>query len=239
MNTRKDFLLASSLLTLAPALADAATPTPSPSPSPKAGAKRPPLTFTFDRARFDEILAKPVKHKQCFGAIKLVPDVLDGMNNSINAYEEYLKEGVGAMQAAAVLYHGFSIALAFNDALWNEYLIPLLGSKQFQKYASAEERDAVAKVAPGKGNPFLHSASSDPDDVSVERLVSRGSSFFVCHNAIAGASGFIADSSKQPVEKVHAAIMNGIVPGALAVPAGVMAVNACQEAKFTYIQSSL
>jgi hypothetical protein len=29
--------------------------------------------------------------------------------------------------------------------------------------------------------------------------------------------------------------MAGIVPGALVVPAGVMAINACQEAKFTYI----
>ncbi len=237
MTTRKDFLAASSVLALAPALADAATP--SPSPSPKAAAKRPPLTFTFDRSRFDEILAKPAKHKQCFGAIRMVADVLGSMNNSINAYENYLKEGTGAMQAVAVLYHGFSIAMAFNDTLWNEYLIPLLNTKQFQKFASAEERTAVANVTPGKGNPFLHSASSDPDDVSVESLVSRGSSFFVCHNAIAGAAGFIADSAKQPVEKVHAAIMNGIVPGALAVPAGVMAVNACQEAKFTYIQSSL
>src|SRR5579872_6500009 len=184
MTTRKDFLAASSVLALAPALADAATP--SPSPSPKAAAKRPPLTFTFDRSRFDEILAKPAKHKQCFGAIRMVADVLGSMNNSINAYENYLKEGTGAMQAVAVLYHGFSIALAFNDTLWNEYLIPLLNTKQFQKFASAEERDAVAKIALGKGNPFLHSASSDPDDVSVERLVSKGSSFFVCHNAIAG-----------------------------------------------------
>jgi intracellular sulfur oxidation DsrE/DsrF family protein len=33
--------------------------------------------------------------------------------------------------------------------------------------------------------------------------------------------------------------MAGIVPGALVVPAGVMAINACQEAKFTYIQSSV
>jgi hypothetical protein len=49
----------------------------------------------------------------------------------------------------------------------------------------------------------------------------------------------VADALKQPHEKVHAAILAGILPGALVVPAGVMAINACQEAKFTYIQSSL
>jgi intracellular sulfur oxidation DsrE/DsrF family protein len=31
--------------------------------------------------------------------------------------------------------------------------------------------------------------------------------------------------------------MAGILPGALVVPAGVMAINAAQEAKFTYIAS--
>lgn len=233
MTTRKDFIAASSVFALAPAVARAA------SPSPKAG-KPATLTFTFDRARFDRILAKPAKHKQCFGATQMGGgDVLYGMHNSIDAYETYLKEGKGAMQAVAVLYHGAAIALALSDTVWNEYLTPLFRDKTFLQHASAEEKESIAKLTLGKGNPFLHSASSDPDDVSVERLVSMGSSFFVCHNAIAGFSGIVADVVKQPREKVHAAVMKGIVPGALAVPAGVMAINACQEARFTYIQSSL
>jgi hypothetical protein len=40
-------------------------------------------------------------------------------------------------------------------------------------------------------------------------------------------------------QDVHRRLMSSIVPSALVVPAGVMAINACQEAKFTYIQSSL
>jgi hypothetical protein len=52
---------------------------------------------------------------------------------------------------------------------------------------------------------------------------------------MAGYSGILSDVLKQPREKVHAAMLAALVPGALAVPAGVMAINACQEAKFTYI----
>lgn len=231
MSTRRDFLAVSSLFALAPEIAGAAPPS-------RPHAKEP--SFHFDQSRFADILAKPAKHKQCFGATEIAGGgVLFGMNNSMSAYEDYLNEGPGSMQTVAVLYHGPAIALAMSDSVWNDLLTPLLRNRTFLKNASIEEHVDYAQLTLGKGNPFLRSSSSDPDDVSVERLVSKGSSFFVCHNAIAGFSGILAGVLKQPRQKVHAAIMSGIVPGALAVPAGVMAINACQEAKFTYIQSSL
>lgn len=217
MGSRKDFLAVSSLFALTPALADAA----SPPPKSESGA----LTFEFDQRRFNEILNKPAKHKQCFGATKIAGgDVLEGMTNSLNAYEQFLKEGPGALQAVAVLYHGLSICLAMNDAIWNELLVPAL------KFAPESIRKDIGTAKPGSGNPYR-------DDF--QALVQRGSSFFVCHNAIAGFSELLAGALKQPQANLHARLMAGLLPGALAVPAGVMAVNACQEAKFTYIQSSL
>lgn len=227
MTSRKNFLAASALFALTPAVSDAA-----PAASKPASAAQPKLTFEFDRARFEQMLAKPAAHKQCFGATSIEnAAVLYNMSNSIDAYETYLKEGAGAMHAVAVLYHGVSIALAMNDAVWNEYLIPTLS------HTPEHIRKDVANAKPGKGNPYLHSASKD--DVSVEYLVAKGANFFVCHNALAGFAGIVSDAVKQPRQKVHDALMAGIVPGALVVPAGVMAINACQEAKFTYIQSTL
>ncbi len=218
MNTRKDFLINSSLFALAPAIADAASPSPSPQ-------KHAELRFAFDKASFDAILAKPAKHKQCFGATKIDEgNVMNGMANTMNAYEQYLGEAPGSVQTVAVLYHGAAIALALSSAVWNDLLLPTL------KNAPADLRKELGSIKPGAGNPYL---------TDVAGVVKRGSSFFVCHNAIAGFAGIAADALKQPAEKVHAAIMAGIVPGALVVPAGVMAINACQEAKFTYIQSSL
>lgn len=222
MSTRKDFIAASSLFALAPAVADAA----SPAPAPKAGAAKPPaLTFAFERTRFEELLAKPAKHKQCFGATKIDGgNVMDGMANTMNAYEQYLGEAPGSVQTVAVLYHGASIAMAMSSSVWNDIVFATL------KIAPEKLRKEFGGATPGKGNPYLRDLAA---------VVARGASFFVCHNAIAGFAGMAAGALKEPAEKVHAAIMAGIVPGALVVPAGVMAINACQEAKFTYIQSSL
>lgn len=218
MNTRKDFLLASSLFALAPGVAGAASP-------PAKPAKTPELRFDFDRARFDQMLARPAKHKQCFGATKIDGgNVMDGMANTMNAYEQYLGEAPGSVHTVAVLYHGAAIALAMSDGVWNDLLLPSL------KSVPPKLKAEFGEAKPGKGNPYAKQLAG---------MVARGSSFFVCHNAIAGFAGLAADALKQPAQKVHDAIMAGIVPGALVVPAGVMAVNACQEAKFTYIQASL
>lgn len=217
MNTRKDFLITSSVFALAPAIAAA-----SPSTKP---AKSDELRFDFDRSRFNEMLAKPAKHKQCFGATKIEDgSVMNGMSNTMNAYEQYLGEAPGSVHTAAVLYHGAAIALALNDAVWNDVLLPTV------KNALPDLKDQFKDARPGKGNPYAKQFAG---------MVARGSSFFVCHNAIAGFAQMAGGALKRPAENVHAAIMAGILPGALVVPAGVMAINACQEAKFTYIQSSL
>lgn len=222
MNTRKDFLITASLAALAPAAAQAASPAPSASPK---RAKEPELRFDFDQVRFNQILAKPATHRQCFGATKIDGgNVIDAMANTRNAYVDYLSEPGDAVHTVAVLYHGTAIALAFNDTVWNEFFFPVL------KGAPKKLRDEFEDAKPGKGNPYRQ---------DVAGAVAQGASFFVCHNAIAGFSHLIAGALKRSAQVVHAALMAGMLPGALAVPAGVMAINACQEAKFTYIQSSL
>lgn len=52
---------------------------------------------------------------------------------------------------------------------------------------------------------------------------------------LASLAAATARALKEPYDKVHAAMLKGIVHGALAVAAGVMAINAAQEARFTYI----
>ena len=216
MSTRRDFIAASSAIALLRPAAVTAAP---------ASAAPDELQFTFDRARFDAILHKPARHKQAFGATKIAGgEVLSLMLNSMSAYDDYLKEGPNALQTVAVLYHGNAIGIALSDAAWNELLIPFL-----QKTPSMAKD--IPEAQPGKGNPYL--AKRVPD------LVRRGASFLVCHNAIEGVSYALSETLGQTVEKVHETLMAGIVPGALVVPAGVMAINACQEAHFTYIQTSV
>ena len=185
--------------------------------------------FDFNKAAFERILSKPAAHKQCFGIKRMDGGSgLFAMNNTIQAYEEYYDERPAATQTVGVLYHGAAILMALSDSFWNDILVP------YVKKAGAQEADLAADVHPGKGNPYLHSATKDANDVSVQSLVALGSSFFVCHNAIKGMSKQVAQTLHRPEAAIHRHILDSIVPGCMAVPAGVMALNACQEAKFTY-----
>lgn len=171
------------------------------------------------------MLAKPATHRQCFGATKIDDgNVIYAMGNTRNAYVDYLGEAADSVHTVAVLYHGAAIALAFNDKVWNELFFPTL------KGAPRKLRDEFEDAKPGKGNPYRQ---------DIAGAVAQGASFFVCHNAIAGFAHLMAGALKRSAKSVHAALLAGVLPGALIVPAGVMAIDACQEAKFTYIQSSL
>jgi intracellular sulfur oxidation DsrE/DsrF family protein len=217
MTTRSEFITA---LAGAAAVVPAVTASP---PAAKAAKKKP---FHFDRARFEAILNKSARHKQCFGSKEIDGGtVLYAMQNSMNAYEDFLEEGPGSMQAVAVLYHGASIAIAMSSSVWNDLLFPSL------KKLPEDIRKNFSDAAPGKGNPYLAKNL-------LPGMVARGCSFFVCHNALAGFAGLASTSLKRPYESVHRELLAGIVPGALVVPAGVMAINACQEAKFTYIATN-
>ncbi len=193
--------------------------------------------FHFDQARFDAILASPARHRQCFASTKLSDGlVLEKMVSSMYAYEITLSQGAGALHAVAVLYGGLSVALAFNDELWNEIVVP--------SYARIEPKYRVqfaSQPVAGKGNPYLHRASSQPlvDDQAVEPLVSRGANFFVCNNALEGYAGLFARALDASSDAIYQRLVKGLVPGSMPVPAGVMAINACQEARFTYLQVTL
>ncbi len=230
MSTRKDFIVGACIVSATTPLVAAAAPVA----APQASAPGDSLPkFVFDRAAFRAMLAKAARHRQCFGATKLEGGtVLYEMRSSMEAYDDDLDEGPGALHAAGVLYHGAAIALAMSDDLWNAYLIPA-GSA----LPDNVKNDLPKDLKPGVGNPFLGSASKDR--VSVEGLVTRGASFFVCHNAIVGFAEIFATALARPRSEVYERVMRGIVPGALAVPSGIMAINACQEAHFTYIQATL
>ncbi|MGZ3496243.1 MAG: hypothetical protein ACXWNK_02465 [Vulcanimicrobiaceae bacterium] len=224
MTTRKEFLVAGTLAAATPLSAAAQSATP------KAAATGP---YVFDQDRFNVMLAKDAKHRQCFGCTKIAEGiVLTGMNNSIRAYEEDLREGPGAMHAAAVFYHGKSIVMAMSDTIWDEIVWP-------SKKITIEDVGAEVWHGKHKGNPFYRSASSDPNDVSIRSLAKHGASFFVCNNALQGMSSLFAQTMKLEYTSAYERLLAGIVPEAFVVPAGVMAINACQEAKFTYIQATL
>lgn len=236
MSTRSEFLGSGVAAAAIPQLAAASSPekkvvaSPSPSPQPSF----PPLQF--DLSAFDSALTVPAPHKHLFTAAKLNGGlILDAARSTLNAYHDIgvsLKE----VQPAVVFYH-FSSFLGFNDAIWNEFFIPLQ-PKGSQHNVMATD---FASVYDGKtrGNPCLHSTGKD-DDTSIEGLIADANArFFVCNNATKYIAGYAASKLKRDPLAVYANMASNLVPNAMLVPAGVWAVHAVQERHYTYLQATL
>lgn len=214
MFSRSEFLTAAS----APLVAAAS------SPAPASGDASAPHRYAFDRARFESMLGKPVKHRQVIAWSKLDEGVgLHYGENALDAYETGFGEGPGTLHVAFVLY-GSAIATLLPDGVWSRFslatYLPKIG-------------DRVA--APNGKNPFLARAIA---------LASRGCSFFICNNALHGASQALGNSAEghgADVDDIYAALAGAFdpLPYALIVPAGIAAVNAAQEARFTFFQVTL
>lgn len=75
----------------------------------------------------------------------------------------------------------------------------------------------------------------------MQALMQRGASFFVCNKALTGLAVSIANlpSAQGSADELLSALQGHVLAGITIVPAGVAALNALQEAKFTYVQVSL
>jgi intracellular sulfur oxidation DsrE/DsrF family protein len=218
MQTRKDFLAAGAVAALLPVAANAAAPAPSASP-----AAHEKTDFVFDLAAFDAATSRPAQHRNAFASTKIDDGtVLRAVENTLDAYES-VKVPLSSVLPAVVLYHGSSIAMAFDDAIWKEYLIPSIPK------APEDLRADIAGYAKATGNPFPQ----------VGKLVSKGTLFFVCNNATLGFATFIGRLRGEETDAVYARLAGGLLPGASLVPAGVWAVHALQERRFTYLQTTL
>jgi intracellular sulfur oxidation DsrE/DsrF family protein len=198
---------------VAPSIAAAATP-----------AALVPGALHFDRPAFEAVLARPFRHHQVFATTRLDDGVvLHYMENSLKAYAEGFGEGPGTLHVAAVMY-GTSLAVAMNDNMWTKYGIGAVLDKMTKDLKPA---DALAKETK---NPFA---------ARVTALMTGGASFFVCNNALSGLASGLAETMKGDHAAIHDELVANMLPGVIVVPAGVAALNACQEAQFTLVQASI
>ncbi|MGC8485222.1 MAG: hypothetical protein ACP5O6_06255 [Candidatus Baltobacteraceae bacterium] len=236
MSTRKGFIaVGTALAALAPLfeapLAASAASTAPILPSPGAAS-----SLTFDLAAFDAMLGAPAAHRNLF-ASKLIADgdIFDAIGNTMSAYR-LIGISFPTIFPVAVLYH-VGIALAFDDAIWNEILIPAIGR------LPAWIRSALPTAPkPGSGNPVRHAApGARPDDLSsIDALIAQTRlQICVCNNALYGFATNLAGIVNDSPGALYDRLIKGLVPRATVVPAGVWAVHAVQERGFTLLQTSL
>jgi intracellular sulfur oxidation DsrE/DsrF family protein len=186
----------------------------------------------------------PFKHKQLFTSPRANNGAIFAyMRNSLNGYQFGWSEGPGTLHAAAVL-NGLGVAQGAGDAMWARY-----GLAQIL----AGNNDAVKAPGADRGNPWLHAAKlyprddADPSapynqDASVETLLRRGATFYVCNNALRGLALKTVEAGLaggRDADAVHADLRRNIFPGAILVPAGVTTIDALQQEHFTLYDASV
>jgi hypothetical protein len=234
MFDRKSFLVAGTMLgALVPAWAKAQSASSAPSPSPSPIPDDIP-EYHLDLGAFDSALTRAVSHRHLFSA-KYVQNgaVLATMRTVLRSYASI---GIAANDVlpVGVLYHT-AVAIAFNDAVWNELLIPSLA-----KFPKDVQTDIGARAA-GSGNPFLHSKPENARfDASIEALIAdAGARFFVCNVALSGYATEFAGIAKSDPAVVYERLRANLVPNAMPAPTGSWAIHAVQERHFTLQQTSL
>lgn len=209
MPSRRTFIAASAAIAAFPSAPAMASPADRSSP--------------YDFAAIDARLTRPAKHRQVMAVNRVADGMAVGyMKHTMDAYEVAMGEGPGAMHVAAVFY-GRGVVLGLGNSMWKTYRL----AENLKRRG-----DPLSMQAP-ETHPFA-------DDFAT--LVKRGSSFFVCDNALADWATFLVTTggfNDRTIEGVHDELRRHLVPGALLVPAGVAALNAAQEARFTYFQATL
>ena len=123
--------------------------------------------------------------------------------------------------------HGNAIPVVLTDALWTRFKI----GEQY------EVTDGATK-APGVRNVFSTASATAgglvTPEQSVEGLQKRGVRFLVCNNTIAGATKKLSAAGFGTPDEVRAAIVGGLLPGVITVPAMVVALTQLQELGVKY-----
>lgn len=230
MATRRHFIAAGTALAASTGIAAAATPAPKPSPT-----EEPLPKLKFDLSTFNELLDRDVAHKHLFSArIYDAGGVFDAVRATLNAYDD-IGVSASAVAPVVVLYHTASV-LGFDDYAWKTYIYKALIEMRKTHPEDQKQIDDLLQV---KGdNPALVKEKA-PWDTSIPSLINdAGLRIFVCNNALSAFSQAIAKQMKKPATAVYADLSSHLVPNAMVVPAGVWAVHAIQEHKYTLLKTS-
>jgi len=112
-------------------------------------------------------------------------------------------------------------------------------AEKLPKTADQARQIASVRKNDGRGNPCLREQGG-ANDTSIRALVAdAGARFFVCNNAAHGVANAIGSSLGKSPDAVYNDFAQHLVPNAMLVPAGVWAVHAIQEQRFTLLQTSL
>jgi intracellular sulfur oxidation DsrE/DsrF family protein len=138
--------------------------------------------------------------------------------------------GPNSLHCAVVLYAGRSYTVVFDDAMYAKYPLGLINDEEMRP------KDTSARA-------YWTALRRNPMADFIRPLTEQGVSLFVCNNALSGFAAELARRTvpqgdtvtREQVVAIHDELAAHFIPGTMLVPAGVAAVNAAQEARFTFL----
>ena len=165
--------------------------------------------------------------------------------NFLNTYREAYKAAPGEAGAMGTFYGigpGSSIALAFDDAAWAKYK---LGEYHGLKDAAGQFYTRNPFRRPTKEDAHLLAqwiqAPSTPPAlaeimpaIGIESLQKMNTTFLLCNNAFGAWTLELEARGKGAAADLQKDLPGHMLPGVIAVPAMVIAIDRAQKAGFTY-----
>jgi intracellular sulfur oxidation DsrE/DsrF family protein len=193
------------------------------------------VPYHFDVAAFQAVLDQRYDHRLIAVATSFEAGTTQfaHLKNALNAYADPLGFNAGpkSLHAACVYYGGLGYTLALDDAMWAKYPLATMVDSEMHGANSAYADRAKA-------------LKSNLNATDYRALVAdHGVSFFVCNNAFSGFAYKVARAitraetavTRAQVVAIHDEMIAHFLPGTTLVPAGVAALNAAQEAHFTFL----
>lgn len=141
--------------------------------------------------------------------------------NFLDVYASAYGEAPGHV-SAVIGVHGSALPIGLVDAAWNKY--------ELGKRISVNDPETKE---PARRNVF---AVGGP--ISIDTAMRRGVVLLVCNVALTRTAGSIASALSLPETDVYNELKASVIPGAVIVPALVVAMNRAQEKGFTYVRAS-
>lgn len=183
----------------------------------------------------DSWLDKPgTRHRMMFDTVSVGGGIeaLGYANNFIHVNQSDYGLTPEQLGIVIILRHR-STPLGLSDAMWAKYgrtFADQLGLKGKQAIQAVSMNPAIAgepdAEPPPKGMEWVA-------DSTIPKLAAKGVRFGVCALATAAAAGQLAGKSGN-AKAIEAELRANLAPGAVMVPAGIVAVNRVQEHGYTF-----
>lgn len=164
--------------------------------------------------------------------------------NYLNTYHEAYKSAPGSVGAVGTFYsigQQSSIALAFNDAMWDRYQLgEYLGlkDKSGRPYTRNVFRlpssDDVGILVQGFQTPMIPELAEAVPGIGIENLQKMGTTFLLCNNALGAWCLELQARGKGKADSIQKELTANMLPGVTAVPAMVIAIEKAQGAGIRY-----